>query len=99
MLNKVNNYINKHDMDIDPESVIAEFERANQLHKEFEQYLKDNKMQRNLKSLERRKLFVEFYVNKFNNQKSIKQMIIELSELTFTSCRTIERDLSSDTTT
>lgn len=98
MLNKVNNYIEKHDMDIDPESVIAEFERANQLHKEFEQYLKDNKMQRNSKLLERRKLFVEFYINKYSNQKSIKQMIIELSELTFSSCRTIERVLSSDTT-
>src|SRR5690606_35990581 len=92
MLNKVNYYIEKHNMDIDPESVIAEFERANQLHKEFEQHLKDNKMQRNSKLLERRRLFVEFYINKYQNQKSIKTMMIELSEMTFNSISTIEKD-------
>ncbi|WP_417444637.1 hypothetical protein [Joostella sp.] len=99
MLDNLLTYIKKHQLDTTPELLLAEFERANQLHNEFKDYLKQHNMQRSEKALDRRKLFVEFYINKHQNEKTFKEMLIELSEMTFNCVSTIEKDFYNNKVT
>lgn len=98
MIDKALNYINKHNLDSTPEELFADFEKAYQIYVEFEEYIKDLNMKRSQKATDRRKLFAEWYMKKHQKSKMIKEMLLEISEMTFTSTRTIERDISTDTT-
>lgn len=62
---------------------------------EFETYLIHKKMRRDLERLEKRKMFITWYTEKYQNVKSVKLMIYELSEILFVSTRTVENVLFS----
>ena len=98
-------YINHHDVDKSVEELFIEFQKIVDLHIEFEKYLKENKLNQNLEKMQRdkrlkakRKLFVEWYSVLTQNKIDNKVAIIDLSEFTFASKRTIQKDLSSEAT-
>ena len=105
VLNKAQDYINKFGVEQSAESLFAEFELKLRLHKEFETYIRQKginekleAMQRCKRKLAKRKLFAEWYLNKTQNDLSIKTALINLSEMTFASERTLQIDLSSEAT-
>jgi len=55
-------------------------------------------MRRNQRLLKKRKLFAEWYALKNQNKKMLKEIILDLSEMVFASTRTVENDLSNETT-
>ncbi len=54
-----------------------------------------NGMNRSERLLEKRKLFAEWYVQLNQNAKQIKEITYEISEMVFSSTRTVEKDLSN----
>jgi len=94
MISKIDKHIQDYDLDATAETIFAEFEHAYRLHQEFDEYLKQNKMKRNKKSIERRQLFIEWFMKKYQGEKNVKQMIYELSELSFCSFSTMEKLIS-----
>lgn len=105
ILQTAENYITKHNLNTTPEQLFIEFEALTKIHNEFEDYLKANslntqleKMKRDQRLLEKRRLFVEWYFLKNQNKQSVKETLINLSEMSFTSVRTVQNHLSNETT-
>ena len=102
ILKSAEDYINNHDdVNKSVEELFIEFKKIVDLHIEFEKYLKENKlnqnlekMQRNKRLLAKRKLFAEWYLVSNQNELDTKVVFIDLSEFTFASKRTIQKDLS-----
>jgi hypothetical protein len=55
-------------------------------------------MKRNKRLLEKRKLFTEWYTLKHQNKKMVKEILIDLSEIVFSSTKTVQKDLLRETT-
>ncbi len=98
-------YLKEFDIDKSVEELFSEFQMKVNYHSEFEEYLKLNGinqrlelMQRNQRLLAKRKLFTEWYLMLNQNKHSIKEILIDLPELTFASKRTAQKDLSSEAT-
>lgn len=92
------NYIKNHNLDLTVEELFKEFERVCTVYEEFTNYLNEsgliyklNKMLRNKRLKERRSVFCKWYFTKYQN-KPTKVLMIELSELTFMSERTVQED-------
>lgn len=101
ILNKAEVYADKYGQS--PEQLFAEFEQVLRLHAEFEAYLKNNRinyklnsMKRSKRSLERRKLFIEWYFLKNQNTMKTKEAVMNLADMAFVSERTVQLDLSSE---
>ncbi|WP_067145338.1 hypothetical protein [Pseudotamlana agarivorans] len=100
ILKHVQSYIDKHEIKTSPSALIAQFEIIIELHREFETYLREHNinqeleiMQRSKRMLEKRRLFIEWYQLKHQNNKMVKEILIDLSEMIFISTRTIQNDL------
>lgn len=100
-------YIDKHNLDLTIEELFNEFERIHNAVIEFEKYLKStgikyklNKMRRNERLKEKRSLFCKWYFQNHQNDntKKFKALMIELSEMTFMSERTVQFDVFGETT-
>ncbi|AOR28733.1 hypothetical protein FORMB_16940 [Formosa sp. Hel1_33_131] len=85
--------------------MFIEFQEMYQLHIEFDNYVKENglnkkleQMQRNKRLLEKRKLFVEWYFVKTQDDLSVKEAFINLSEMIFASTKTVQKDLLKEAT-
>ncbi len=76
-----------------PEERAIGLQRSLNLKKEFGAYLKTQDMRRDLSLLEKRRVFVAWYLEKYQNQKNLKQVTYELSEILFVSTRTVEEIL------
>ena len=105
ILKSAEDYINNHDVEKSVEELFIEFRKIVDLHIEFEKYLKENKLNQNLEKMQRskrllakRKLFAEWYLVTTQNELDTKVVFIDLSEFTFASKRTIQKDLSSEAT-
>lgn len=105
ILKETERHIIKYDLEISPEELFIEFENIVKLHEQFEGHVRElaiyNKlyqMERNQRLKEKRRLFAEWYVQKNQNSKLLKEMLFDLSEMVFTSTRTVEKDLYSETT-
>lgn len=89
-------YIKENDLDITPEALFIEFKIMVELHQEFDIYLKNEglnenleKMNRNKRRQEKRKLFIDWFTTKNQNNKLSKQIVIDLSEMLFVTPKTI----------
>lgn len=98
-------FIDDHSLETTPEAMFIEFEALATMHREFEAYLSNenltvklNTMQRSKVLKEKRKLFIEWYILKNQNDKILKEMIYELSQMTFAATRTVEYDIFNATT-
>ncbi|SFS30740.1 hypothetical protein [Lutibacter maritimus] len=98
-------YINKHNVPCTVEELFIEFERKYRLHIEFEAYLKQEninskleKMRRDKRLLEKRKLFAEWYFVKNQATQSVKKSFINISEMVFASTKTVQNDILKETT-
>ncbi|WP_069676976.1 hypothetical protein [Formosa sp. Hel1_33_131] len=105
IIEKAESYIEKNDLGISPEEMFIEFQEMYQLHIEFDNYVKENglnkkleQMQRNKRLLEKRKLFVEWYFVKTQDDLSVKEAFINLSEMIFASTKTVQKDLLKEAT-
>ena len=105
LLTSAQDYIEKHGVAMSSEQLFVQFQHMIECHAEFEKHLKEThinekleKMQRSKRLLEKRKLFTEWYVKKYQNTKMVKEILIDLSEITFTSTKTIKNVLSRETT-
>ena len=105
IMKSVEEYINTFDVNKSAEELFIEFQKIVDLHLEFEKYLKENdlnqnleKMQRSKRLLAKRKLIAEWYLHINQNELSTKAVFIDLSEFTFASKRTIQKDLSGEAT-
>jgi len=97
-------YIDTYGIEITPEELFVEFAQIVERHKAFERYLREskvlyklNKMKRNQRLKEKRKLFVQWYFHKNQDQLS-KVLQIDLSEMVFVTPRTIREELLKETT-
>ena len=104
ILKKAIDYIEKHGLEITPEQLFVEFMAIVKWHEEFECYLKEskiiyklNKMKRNKRLKEKRKLFVQWYFTK-NQTELSKTLQLDLSEMVFVTTRTIREELLKETT-
>ena len=99
-------YLKEYDSKKSIEQVFSEFEDILKYHDDFEIYLKERKlneylekMQRNKRLLAKRKLFIEWYFNKSKSEVgNTKKVYVDLSELTFTTKRTVQKALSGEAT-
>ena len=105
ILKSAEDYIIKHDFGKSVEELFIEFELIVDLHKEFESYLKRQhlnekleKMKRNERHLEKRRLFSLWYSAKTQNCKKTKEILIDISEMCFVSTRTVENFLFYEAT-
>lgn len=105
ILKSVSNYIDKYNIDSSPEEMFLHFEQLATLHREFEAHLNNEKLYFRLNAMKRserlkskRKLFMEWYIEKYQNQKILKEMVFELSEMAFVTTRTVENNLFYETT-
>lgn len=103
ILNTAEKYIEKYNLDISPEQLFIEFQQIIALHESFNEYLKEEKlnaklekMKRNKRLLEKRKLFIAWYALKNQNQKMAKEIFIDLSEMVFASERTVQIELKNE---
>lgn len=76
-----------------PEQVFAEFGKIEKLNKQFLRYCKKNKLKRDLSSIKRREIFINWYVNKHQN-KSLHECVKDLSRILFVSMTTIYSDIN-----
>ena len=60
----------------------------------FEEFKNEVTMERSLSSLEKRRIFVNWYVEKYQSLKNTNELIDDLMELLFVSRRTIELIMS-----
>ena len=102
MLKKADEYIKKYDLGQSPEELFIEFEMIVRIREEFEQYyralpkhLKPENMQRSKRMLEKRRIFMEWYLLK-NNERYAKEVVHDLAEITFTSGRNVYKTLNSN---
>lgn len=105
ILSLTENFINEHEPNSSPEEMFLRFEIISTLHREFEAYLVNekiiynlNKMNRNERLKEKRKLFAEWYIKKNQDKKMMKEMLYELSEMFFITKRRLENILFYETT-
>lgn len=95
---KAQRYINGQDIDITVEQLCVEFQKALHIYKDFLQHINQDQnrkhMYRSQDKLKRRELFIKWYLQKHQDKKRIKTMLYELSDLLFTSPKTIEKQLS-----
>ncbi len=98
-------YVQRFNLECTPEILFAEFKAAVEIHGRFDNHLhnsglikKLSKMERNPRLKERRRLFAEWYIQQNQNNKIMKEMLHELSDIAFVSTRTIEKDLCSEAT-
>lgn len=105
ILKTTQKYIEKYQLEVSPEALFIEFRQLIELHKNFNNFLKHEKlnqklekMQRNKRLLEKRRIFAEWYTLLNQNDKMAKEIIIDLSEMAFTSTSTIKKELSKSTT-
>lgn len=89
-------YIKRNNEDTTPESMFLEFQMVLEIHAKFEKYLKKEnlnykleKMERSQRLLEKRKLFVDWFILQNQNKKMAKEIVIDLSEMLFVSTKTI----------
>lgn len=93
MLEKADEYIKKYDQGKSPEELFIEFEQITRMHAEFREHLKtldlnlDN-MRRSEKMMLKRKIFMEWYLQK-NQDRYMEDVIDEISEMTFLTGRTV----------
>ena len=87
-IEQIDDFVEKHGLECSAEELFIYFNEIVQLHDEFNQYLNDMQY-RCKKALDRRKLFVEWYFKKYQNEKNVKRLIMDLSEITFVSERTL----------
>src|SRR5690606_41694486 len=97
--------IYENEVDTSAETIFGEYENLVTLHREFEAHhhneglnIKLNKMKRNELLKQKRKLFIEWYILKHQNEKILKEMIYELSHMIFATTRTVEYDIFNETT-
>jgi len=103
ILSNAQRYIDAYGLDCSPEEMFIEFQKITKLHEEFEEYFKttpyyqklNNMKNRSKRMLEKRRLFYEWYI--LNNQDGtyVKEIIHDLSEMTFTTGRTVYSSLVS----
>ncbi len=105
IIKSAENYIKKHDDTKSVEELFIEFNQIVALHKEFEKYLKEQglnqkleTMQRNKRLMAKRQLFASWYSVKNQDTQFMKETLINLSEMTFVTPRSVIRDLTNDTT-
>tara|TARA_B110001452_G_scaffold28410_1_gene22319 strand:- start:5735 stop:6073 length:339 start_codon:yes stop_codon:yes gene_type:complete len=105
ILKSTEKYIKKHGVSKTPEQMFIEFQAVFNLHKEFETYLKENgyntkleRMQRNKRLLEKRRLFINWYFVKTQDDLLVKEAFINLSEMIFASTKTVQKDLLKEAT-
>lgn len=105
ILKSAEEYINKYDQGKSVEELFIEFQKTVKAHEAFEKYLKENninqkleRMKRGERSLARRKLFSNWYLDKTQNEIDTKEAKIVISDMTFSSVRTTIKDLSSEAT-
>lgn len=82
------------------EELFIHFKEIENTHKEFNQYLqKENlnytleKMRRNERLKAKRELFTKWYFLQKKRKELTKKVLIELSEMTFLSERTVQGDI------
>lgn len=104
ILENAESYIESNGLDISPEQLFIEFMFIVKCHEEFDCYLKEsklifklNKMKRDERLKKKRELFNKWYFSKYKN-KFTKELLIELSEMTFVSERTVQLDVFRETT-
>lgn len=105
ILEEIQDYIELNGVTMSTEELFIQFQLILEHHEEFNQYLKENNnykklsnMNRNKRLLGKRRLFIEWYLKKHQNSKRINEIVNDLSELVFTSTRTIFKDLSNEAT-
>lgn len=105
ILKKAEIYLEQNEIEMTPEELFIHFKKMVDCHGEFNEYLKKtnlnkklNKMQRNKRLIEKRKLFTEWYILQNQNSKRIKEMVNDVSEMVFASTRTVFKDLSDEAT-
>lgn len=77
----------------EPENLFEEFEKKVKIHTDFIQYLKTQPMKRQRKSLQKRKLFIEWFYWHYRGKKRVMNTLAEAAELAFISESTAENDL------
>lgn len=89
-------FINENNLDMTVEQLYVEFERMLKTYTEFTEEINSNPktkiMYRSQEKLQRRELFINWYLQK-HRDKRIKTVLHELSGLLFTSPKTIEKQL------
>lgn len=97
LIQKAEQYIRQHNLDISVEQLYAEFEQLLGIYKDFRNYINQDQnlkyMYRNKSKLEKRELFINWYLQKHQNNRRIKTTLTELSDLLFVSSKTIEKQL------
>ncbi|WP_194767864.1 hypothetical protein [Tamlana sp. I1] len=93
-------YIDKYNLNTTPELLMKQFQLIIELHKDFNKYLKTEKlnqklekMNRSQRLLEKRRLFAEWYTLNNQNKKMVKEILIDVSEMVFASTKTVQKDL------
>lgn len=102
ILKSAENYIDKFGEDKSVEELFIEFQIIVELHQEFNEYFKKSKhyyrikpMNRSKRKLEKRKLFIEWFFIKNQNNKFSKEILNEIAEIIFTSERTVRNSLKA----
>ena len=93
ILEKAQYYINTYEPNITQELLFAEFKWLISVHKEFNRYLRKEKIKfnmptKNKKELARRRVFIHWYID-INNHKRNEVVVSELSKLLMVSSSTI----------
>lgn len=97
-LQRCEEYIARHEPENTVENLFTECEWVLQTHREFERHLRKHRVnivmaQKKEENIFYRTVFIEWYVEKHQNEKSVRQMISELTKLTFSSPSTITNSL------
>ncbi len=97
---KIEEHIKENELEVSPELMFVEFEKLVNIHDEFQKYLRKRKMNRNKSKLEKRKIFINWFVQtrqNRNHDNTVTSLLEELSDICFCSKRTIEREISDTT--
>lgn len=94
LLNYAESFIARHEDQKTVEQVFAEFHRVREEHQDFERYLEKNNIEFRMPKkseaiLERRKLFINWYIQKYQKDRHMKVLVEELTTLVFASETTI----------
>ena len=84
-------FIDENQIDKSVEALCVE---QREREKIFEEFKNEVTMERSLSSLEKRRIFVNWYVEKYQSLKNTNELIDDLMELLFVSRRTIELIMS-----
>lgn len=98
-------YYDEFEVNGSTEQMFIEFNHLVTLHRQFEAYLSNSKliytlsnMKRSARLLKKRKLFIQWYLQKNQNEKRVNEITHELSEMLFCTQRTVENDIFTETT-